>query len=53
MSAPFEALEPEETFKELLRSRIILHAEHLDGDELLRLTALCIELRVANGSLSV
>lgn len=45
--------DPEELFEELLRSRIIVHAEHMNGDELLRVERLAYSIRVDNGSIQL
>lgn len=41
----------QDTFDEAMRDRIVLHLAHLRGDELLRISGLCIELRMQDGSL--
>ena len=53
MSAVVGSEDLDDNFREVLRDRITLHTEHLSGDDLLRVVALCIELRMANGSIGV
>jgi hypothetical protein len=53
MSALSGSEDLDDNFREVLRDRITLHTEHLSGDELLRVSGLCIELRANNGSLAV
>jgi len=53
MSALGGSEDLDDNFRELLRDRIALHTDHLSGDELLRVIALCIELRIDNASLAV
>ena len=51
MTGMSEDAEMHDTFDEVLRDRIVLHLSHLHGDDLLRVSGLCIELRVRSGSL--